>query len=1385
MEELAVLFLGALGLSSYLLSFSFSLKKSVSLVSKRNAAGSRTLLSFIAIYIETALLSSLIEYFFPLEWPPYAAFFIEFLVIVFAASYTLKASFDLSYWRGILAYFLWLLLSFVFGSLLAITLLAAMFETVFTFILFIALALAVWWMWKGPKTEISTGRNHLARLGDSERKFLAASVVALLFSTLVTHSMVVQVYCGPQTEEYDVEVETDFDWANSTVRSEIAWSTTIGANVTYQQEARSAGQAPIVEFSQGFLQGCLETAWGIVNIPGAIYGLHDFKAATTYLSLINDVTKLQSVMEPQPILLPQNSQFGPKVEGLYSVSTFAKDGDIANRLAGMGRKEFKVEVASNPDIISRAVDVEKYVDGVAWDSALTNYFTLNFPLAYETYQRVKADTGSEGEALWQAARIFGLTSPWLEIKEALGSGDIKGMGSGAAKLVFTLGSTFFMLRSAYYLAKGEGLLSAVSKTAYDLVMPGQMLYSILKAGLLKARSSIATIRDVGLKEALVTALDDLANRFRSTEYIEFKISDDESQFTGIPYDYVTYDGELEGKVIVISTIEEAYLKFLTYLKIKVGGEWIPALKDQRLAAKLIDRNWIRSFIDEIGNYQRLEEIGEGTAEIQGVKVEIESKHWGRDYYELTMWDTGVSFRIYEDNSISARYQGEFTKIDTEALTIKKVDVGTFLMRSYLEKDGFFDVLKPGQEVDLYGAKGTVRENGEKKSTGPYVAIEFETKEGGTVRTKRVQFSSRGLTVNDRSVIGIEIEDDEVYLVYQAGKKQPRTLISQPKTIPRKPTKWNDVKSLATDMDLSIIKKDPKLYETYKIVTQKLGTEIFTNAETFGKFLTNIVQADEATKFKAEYGLDTYNEIIEMGNTLFKSVVEKVCSKLGLTDVRVKIEAGVEPNEKGVDAVVLVKDAQGEYSITLFEVEFECTSESPRAFATQKSRLLTKLTMKGKGDVGILLCKDKFHVFINPEPKYKPLLQLKTIDSRKLPEFMEASSAFTLGLLTGWITGNNGEAIALVDDKNNSISIFKDSDLHLAITQGSSVFDSNLALTSVESSELENVNSAGSTIVGSIITYSNISAKILNSVVQDTQAVCSNIENCFISMCRVLNSTLVNVLDLVGSYIEDSYVAYSAGISNCTVKSSNLISVLNLSNTNIMGSNLTLVANVDSSRIERSDISYSANISRSEIINTKLVGSTVQGSRLTSCTAVDSNLRNVNATNSNLASTNVEDSNLINVNATNSKLTKVNVEYSNLEDVELKNVEVYGTNMKDVKVADKTVVYGRVINSNGDLDPVHRVGTPNYSGKEAKRIEQTNIEFHGETAPSSTGKTSSHGSTSSGTKTKSNVTTSSKTSSSSGQSQMTKTSNQTISKQSTSTTSQEEKPIKRGSNIWIN
>ena len=104
MEELAALLFWVLGLSSYPLVFFLSLKKSVSLMSKGNAANSRTFASLIAVYLETALLPSLIAYSFPSDWPPYVASLLALASIILAAVYTLRSTFKLSFLKDVLAF---------------------------------------------------------------------------------------------------------------------------------------------------------------------------------------------------------------------------------------------------------------------------------------------------------------------------------------------------------------------------------------------------------------------------------------------------------------------------------------------------------------------------------------------------------------------------------------------------------------------------------------------------------------------------------------------------------------------------------------------------------------------------------------------------------------------------------------------------------------------------------------------------------------------------------------------------------------------------------------------------------------------------------------------------------------------------------------------------------------------------------------------------------------------------------------------------------------------------------------------------------------------------------------------------------------------------------
>jgi uncharacterized protein YjbI with pentapeptide repeats len=967
-----------------------------------------------------------------------------------------------------------------------------------------------------------------------------------------------------------------------------------------------------------------------------------------------------------------------------------------------------------------------------------------------------------------------------EYAEAIKSGDPSRIGRSMAQAALTYTMLYSLINGAWEVAKGKGLAAGVAKAAYDLAVPAQGLYAILKGGISGIEGAISDISDVGLKTYLEGAWSDLKARLTGYEYIPFIDSDENLLDSDITNGF-TFDSDQLTIVPVSWTPEETCI-------------WTWILDDASIAKKISSESWVRSFIKEIDDYQKLDQIGEGEMEILGLKIKMEKgivqrgnpDSYGKSYFDLEIVDTGSMIRVYEDNKISVWYREEFRRLKTELLEADGVytepleidngegpglDLTTILMRDYLEKIGFYDEFVIGQETDkVFRVKGTVKDK--RVSNGRHcVIIRYEVDTGNGIEVKDIKISSDGATVNRRSIVDVEFgEDGAVYLHYKEGDEVYRTPIKLPNTT-IKQGKLVKAEYLTTRFD-------------YNDIVGKTGAaDLFEELDIkSSKDFTSRVAYAAKVKMKAfdtEYGEGKWEALMDAVNKFAKLATDNAFEKLGLK-VQTVVKAG-ETSMPGVDIEGKTKDG------TVLEVDIKFAGVGNDRYRVQVYSLKQKFAI-GKADLGIVFWEGEYHVFINSATKYEPLANIaKDIEregSRSIRDFAGVAAIGGLGLLSGYFSDAKGETVSITDDAGRWIGKFQDSYLDHVAVDGSTVLGSRLALTSVRGSYLLNVGSAGTTIAESTITDSNVSAKlILNSIMQGTLAICSTIVNSVINSSRILNSTLVSVMGLEGSHVEDSSIAYSAGISNCTVIGSNLTSVLNLSNTNITRSNLTLVANVDNTKIDHSGISYSANISRSEITNTKLVGCTIQGSRLASCTAVDSNLRNVNATNSNLTKTNVENSNLINVNATNSKLTKANVEYSNLEDVELKNVEVYGTNMKNVMVADKTVVYGRVINSNGDLDPVHRVGTPNYSGKEAKRFEQTNIEFHGGTTTSSTGKTSSQRSTSSGTTSKSNVTTSSKTSSSSSQSQTTETSKQTTSNQSIP--SQEEKPIRRGSNVWIN
>jgi len=145
MVDAASLLFIAGGALSYPLFLHLSLKKSLSIVSEEKAANGRILFSLVVLYLETVALVMLST---PLALIPlpYLASILSLSAIVLLASYILKAMFGLSFRRDTLTFGLWQVLCLTLRAMLMATVLAAMSETIFTFLLVTTLLLLAWWM---------------------------------------------------------------------------------------------------------------------------------------------------------------------------------------------------------------------------------------------------------------------------------------------------------------------------------------------------------------------------------------------------------------------------------------------------------------------------------------------------------------------------------------------------------------------------------------------------------------------------------------------------------------------------------------------------------------------------------------------------------------------------------------------------------------------------------------------------------------------------------------------------------------------------------------------------------------------------------------------------------------------------------------------------------------------------------------------------------------------------------------------------------------------------------------------------------------------------------------------------------------------------------------
>jgi uncharacterized membrane protein YfcA len=417
----------------------------------------------------------------------------------------LKKFFALSFRKGALAFLLWQILSTALGTLFLSTDLAAIFLPLIA-IPIVALAFLFWWLWRRKS---GIGDKVVPSLGQG-RTVATLLIVVLLCSSLLTPSIVCFVQCEPEQDSTEQEVEVDFTWDGKPVTASIAWNASQANAAGLSRTSSEEHANPALDFVLGLGEGALGTLWGIINVPGALWSSHDFHRDMTYTSLISDITNIQNIIEsPQQQDRPRDSLYNT-TDTRPITTIYAKDLALANKLASMDRKEFKLHVAENPQDVSRAVDTERYVETVSWGKSVLNFVTLNIPLTIETYQRVVAETGKWTTALYEAGKVFSLTSPLVECYEAAMSGDARRFGRSIAQAAATYGSLYLAIKALRNVGKVKGYAEAAAKTLYNYTV-GNFLdpYYFFKNLFSGAKTIAAEIEDERFREYFSSMFDDL------------------------------------------------------------------------------------------------------------------------------------------------------------------------------------------------------------------------------------------------------------------------------------------------------------------------------------------------------------------------------------------------------------------------------------------------------------------------------------------------------------------------------------------------------------------------------------------------------------------------------------------------------------------------------------------------------------------------------------------------------------------------------------------------------------------------------------------------------------------------------------------------------------
>jgi len=217
-----------------------------------------------------------------------------------------------------------------------------------------------------------------------------------------------------------------------------------------------------------------------------------------------------------------------------------------------------------------------------------------------------------------------------------------------------------------------------------------------------------------------------------------------------------------------------------------NGEWLEVkdtevfktlVGDPDSAKKFFDQDWIKSLVKEVGDFDKLADIGTGVMEVQGLKVEV-SKGTEKDkyYYQARAIDSGVTVNVYDNNTTILSYIGLDGRYE-----VLKVDMRTILTEDYLKKNEFFKKLKPGREVQYLGSVGIVKEKGD-----DYAIMEFRADTERGVVVSEVKINTARLMVNGMSVVNIKKgEDGGIYLLYKVRGEIRGVPIKAPKKTPER------------------------------------------------------------------------------------------------------------------------------------------------------------------------------------------------------------------------------------------------------------------------------------------------------------------------------------------------------------------------------------------------------------------------------------------------------------------------------------------------------------------------------------------------------------------------------------------------------------------------